>query len=180
MSCRSIQSPQLCRCRATLRLALQCVLPDGVHLLPAPSSGAAASSGELRAGATAAAEPRTYSIVLTGGDGQRLFVSIIRYMVPPPALLACQHLQLAGHLATQALCLVSKRPYLATMEVVVRRLWVACFLTGSPAPLADVAAYLLAVPAPGVGQGDGLVHAVRLGVLPGSRRKRSRRHCLGG
>ncbi|KAG2437036.1 hypothetical protein HYH02_011299 [Chlamydomonas schloesseri] len=115
-----------------------CCMPDGVELISPTEVTASVKPADLG--------PKLYAVVLTDEGGRRLYVSCLSYMDAVPPAAACE--QLAGWQASRALCLVSRWPYLATAEQVLRRLYVAVFCLGPSAPVADLVASLLRLSRP--------------------------------
>ncbi|KIY96716.1 hypothetical protein MNEG_11246 [Monoraphidium neglectum] len=113
-----------------------CCLPAGVNII----------LKEDIAGAVL--NPRMYAVVLTEGDGTKVYASCLAYYDELPAELRARHEQLCGARALKALCLLSHQPYLACSERVLRELCNLAFVTGSPVPVVDVISHLLAVPCP--------------------------------
>jgi hypothetical protein len=54
----------------------------------------------------------------TGGDGTQLYASCLTFYDRVPSDLAAKHEDLLGAVALKALCLLSKRPYLASSQQV--------------------------------------------------------------
>jgi len=113
-----------------------CCLPAGVDII-------------LKEDVTAAVlNPRTYAVVLTEGDGTKVYASCLAFYDELPPELRARHEQLAGARALKALCLLSRQPHLACSERVLRELYSLTFVTGSPVQVVEVINQLLAVPRP--------------------------------
>lgn len=54
----------------------------------------------------------------TGGDGTQLYASCLTFYDRVPSDLAAKHEDLLGAVALKAMCLLSKRPYLASSQQV--------------------------------------------------------------
>lgn len=68
-------------------------------------------------------------------SGQRLFGSCLSFFDAVPGPLALRHEQLLGGQASKVLCLLSRQPYLASMEQASRR---AAFFGGGAGRGGDV------------------------------------------
>jgi hypothetical protein len=77
-----------------------------------------------------------------------MYASCLAFYDELPAELRARHEQLCGARALKALCLLSRRPYLACTEQVLRELYSLVFVTGNPAPAVEVINQLLSVPCP--------------------------------
>jgi hypothetical protein len=84
-----------------------------------------------------------------------------------PSDLCAKHDDLLGGLALKALCLLSRQPYLASSERVLRELHSIAFHQGSSVPLPDLIHSLLAVPCPRLGGPK--VRVVGLVLAPAAR-----------
>ena len=123
----------------------QCCLPAGVDIL-------------VGAAAAAPPPPRTYTVVLTEGDGAKVFAACLAFYDAAPPELRARHPELrggggGGARALKAVCLLSRRPYLATAERALKALHALAFAAsssggGARAQFADAVAALLSAPAP--------------------------------
>eukprot|EP00879_Flechtneria_rotunda_P012714 GHRR01013277.1.p1 GENE.GHRR01013277.1~~GHRR01013277.1.p1 ORF type:complete len:1835 (+),score=708.37 GHRR01013277.1:594-6098(+) len=103
--------------------------------------------------------PRTFTAVLTEGDGTKQYASCILFYDQIPHELATKHEDLVGAKALKAVCLLSRQPYIASSEQVLRDLYHLAFLQGTSVPLPEVVNSLLAVLVP---QHDGAKVPVQL------------------
>ncbi|KAK9811344.1 hypothetical protein WJX72_002179 [[Myrmecia] bisecta] len=119
-----------------------CCLPAGVSIIPANSPPNAAH--DLR--------PLCYPIVLTEGNGTKMYASCLAFYDPVPGELCAQYPALAGARATKCICLVSYWPFFKTYQKILTELHSVCFRTGSTRPVVDIIQYLLyKVPLPSPG-----------------------------
>nr|GEV37330.1 DENN domain and WD repeat-containing protein SCD1 [Tanacetum cinerariifolium] len=97
--------------------------------------------------------PRSYPIVLTEGDGSKIYVSCIAFRDP-----VCEDIAEAYHIpansfADKCICLVSRAPSFHILREVLEEIYLLCFSThGSSKPLWDVIAYTVSnvpLPTPG-------------------------------
>ncbi|KAI3735818.1 hypothetical protein L6452_15337 [Arctium lappa] len=119
-----------------------CVLPAGVEFY---TSGFDSSN--------ALSFPRSYPIVLTEGDGSKIYVSCIAFRDP-----VCEDIAEAYHIpansfADKCICLVSRAPSFHILREVLEEIYLLCFSSnGSSKPLWDVIAYTVSkvpLPTPG-------------------------------
>jgi hypothetical protein len=82
------------------------------------------------------------------GDGSKQYASVLAWYDAVPPDLCAKHEGLLGAVALKAMCLLSRQPYLASSEQLLRELHRLAFTQGSTAPLPDVIHSLLAVPCP--------------------------------
>lgn len=127
-----------------------CVLPAGVEIYP---SGFDSND--------AATLPRSYPIVLTEGDGSKIYVSCIAFRDPVSEDIAEAYRMPANSFADKCICLVSHSPSFRVLRDTLEELFTLCFSpTGSSKPLWDVIAYLVSnVPLPTPGR-DRVLFAV--------------------
>ncbi|GLT48924.1 hypothetical protein SLA2020_225120 [Shorea laevis] len=119
-----------------------CVLPAGVEFY---SSGFDSNNPSTN--------PRSYPIVLTEGDGSKIYVSCIAFRDP-----VCEDIAEAYHIppnsfADKCICLVSRLPSFRVLKNALEEIFSLCFSTsGSSKPLWDVIAYMVSnvpLPTPG-------------------------------
>ncbi|KAJ9550631.1 hypothetical protein OSB04_014676 [Centaurea solstitialis] len=119
-----------------------CVLPAGVEFY--------ASGFDSK---NALSFPRSYPIVLTEGDGSKIYVSCIAFRDP-----VCEDIAEAYHIpsnsyADKCICLVSRAPSFHILREVLEEIYLLCFSpNGSSKPLWDVIAYTVSkvpLPTPG-------------------------------
>lgn len=119
-----------------------CVLPAGVEFYP---SGFDPSD--------AATFPRSYPIVLTEGDGSKIYVSCIAFRDPVSEDIAEAYHIPANSFADKCICLVSRSPSFRVLKNALEELFALCFSeSGSSKPLWDIIAYLVSnipLPTPG-------------------------------
>lgn len=119
-----------------------CVLPAGVELY---SSGF--DSNDVLT------SPRSYPIVLTEGDGSKIYVSCIAFRDPVCEDIAEAYRIPANSFADKCICLVSRSPCFRVLRSALEELFVLCFSpTGSSKPLWDVIAFMVSkvpLPTPG-------------------------------
>ncbi|XP_019446275.1 PREDICTED: DENN domain and WD repeat-containing protein SCD1 isoform X2 [Lupinus angustifolius] len=120
----------------------QCVLPAGVELY---SSGFDSNDPSTF--------PRSYPIVLTEGDGSKIYVSCISFRDPVCEDIAeAYHIQ-ANSYAEKCICLVSRLPSFRVLRSALEELFALCFSpNGSSKPLWDVIAHMVSsvpLPTPG-------------------------------
>ncbi|GLI67075.1 hypothetical protein VaNZ11_011272, partial [Volvox africanus] len=118
-----------------------CCMPGGVEVISATRAGSRLELAAFQA-------PAVYSLVLTDGGGRRLYVTCLSYTEPLNPAITSRHEHLRGAHATRALCLISRLPYLATAEQVLRRLYTTVFRLGPSAPVGDLLRALLRLPSP--------------------------------
>ncbi|KAL0008183.1 hypothetical protein SO802_009685 [Lithocarpus litseifolius] len=97
--------------------------------------------------------PRTYPIVLTEGDGSKIYVSCIAFRDPVNEDIAeAYHIQ-ANSFADKCICLVSRSPSFRVLRSALEELFTLCFSpNGSSKPLWDVIAHMVSnvpLPTPG-------------------------------
>ncbi|KAF8399144.1 hypothetical protein HHK36_015009 [Tetracentron sinense] len=119
-----------------------CVLPAGVEFY---SSGL--DSNDV------STFPRSYPIVLTEGDGSKIFVSCIAFRDPVSEDIAEAYCIPANSFADKCICLVSRSPSFHILRDALEELFILCFSpTGSSKPLWDIIAYVVSnvpLPTPG-------------------------------
>ncbi|XP_030939173.1 DENN domain and WD repeat-containing protein SCD1-like [Quercus lobata] len=97
--------------------------------------------------------PKTYPIVLTEGDGSKIYVSCIAFRDPVNEDIAeAYHIQ-ANSFADKCICLVSRSPSFRVLRSALEELFTLCFSpNGSSKPLWDVIAHMVSnvpLPTPG-------------------------------
>ncbi|GAY53448.1 hypothetical protein CUMW_149310, partial [Citrus unshiu] len=119
-----------------------CVLPAGVQFY---SSGFDSDDPSTF--------PRTYPIVLTEGDGSKIYVSCISFRDPVSEDIAEAYRIPANSFADKCICLVSRSPSFRVLRNVLEEIYSLCFLSdGSSKPLWDVISHLVSnvpLPTPG-------------------------------
>ncbi|XP_031479261.1 DENN domain and WD repeat-containing protein SCD1 isoform X2 [Nymphaea colorata] len=127
-----------------------CVLPAGVEFY---SSGP--NSKDL------STFPRSYPIVLTEGDGSKIYVSCIAFRDPVSEDIAEAYRIPPNSYADKCICLVSRSPSFHVLREALEELFNLCFSSaGSSKPLWDVVAHMvLNVPLPTPGK-DRVLFAV--------------------
>ncbi|CAI0438020.1 unnamed protein product [Linum tenue] len=119
-----------------------CVLPAGVEIF---------STGfDVNDPSTA---PRSYPIVLTEGDGSKIYVSCIAFRDPVSEDIAEAYRIPPDSFADKCICLVSRSPSIGVIRNALEELFALCFSSdGSSKPLWDVIAHLVSnvpLPTPG-------------------------------
>ncbi|KAL5726231.1 Scytalone dehydratase [Ranunculus cassubicifolius] len=116
-----------------------CVLPAGVELF---SKGY--DSNDVNT------FPRSYPIVLTEGDGSKIYVSCIAFRDPVSEDIAEAYRVPANSFADKCICLVSHAPSFSTLREALEEVYSLCFSRGgSSKPLWDVISYMVSsVPLP--------------------------------
>lgn len=132
-----------------------CVLPAGVEFYASGFDSNDASTF-----------PRSYPIVLTEGDGSKIYVSCIAFRDPVCEDIAEAHRIAANSFADKCICLVSRSPSFRIIREALEELFVLCFSpSGSSKPLWDVIAYTVSsVPLPTPGR-DRVLFAVENTLL---------------
>ncbi|KDP20097.1 hypothetical protein JCGZ_05866 [Jatropha curcas] len=119
-----------------------CVLPAGVLFY---SSGFDAND--------ASTFPRSYPIVLTEGDGSKIYVSCISFRDPVSEDIAEAYRIPANSFADKCICLVSRSPSFGILRNALEEIFALCFSpSGSSKPLWDVIAHMVSnvpLPTPG-------------------------------
>ena len=119
-----------------------CVLPAGVEFY---SSGF--DSNDV------STFPRSYPIVLTEGDGSKIYVSCIAFRDPVSDDIAEAYRIPPNSFADKCICLVSRLPSFCMLRNALEELFALCFSpTGSSKPLWDVIEYMVSnvpLPTPG-------------------------------
>ncbi|KDO41981.1 hypothetical protein CISIN_1g0010392mg, partial [Citrus sinensis] len=119
-----------------------CVLPAGVQFY---SSGFDSDDPSTF--------PRTYPIVLTEGDGSKIYVSCISFRDPVSEDIAEAYRIPANSFADKCICLVSRSPSFRILRNALEEIYSLCFLSdGSSKPLWDVISHLVSnvpLPTPG-------------------------------
>ncbi|KAI3463765.1 hypothetical protein Pfo_020428 [Paulownia fortunei] len=110
--------------------------------------------------------PRSYPIVLTEGDGSKIYVSCIAFRDPVCEDIAEAYRIPANSFADKCICLVSRAPSFCILRDALEEIFLLCFSTsGSSKPLWDVIAYLVSnVPLPTPGK-DRVLFAVENSLL---------------
>ncbi|KAA8542690.1 hypothetical protein F0562_023811 [Nyssa sinensis] len=132
-----------------------CVLPAGVEFYASGFDSNDASNF-----------PRSYPIVLTEGDGSKIYVSCIAFRDPVSEDIAEAYHIPANSFADKCICLVSRLPSFRILRNALEELFALCFSpTGSSKPLWDVIAYLVSnVPMPTPGK-DRVLFAIENSLL---------------
>lgn len=119
-----------------------CVLPAGVEFFQSGYDSNDPSTS-----------PRSYPIVLTEGDGTKIFVSCIAFRDPVSEDIAEAYRIPPNSFADKCICLVSRAPCFRVLRTTLEEIFSLCFSTsGSSKPLWDVIAYLVSsvpLPTPG-------------------------------
>ncbi|XP_059661642.1 DENN domain and WD repeat-containing protein SCD1 [Cornus florida] len=110
--------------------------------------------------------PRSYPIVLTEGDGSKIYVSCIAFRDPVSEDIAEAYRINANSFADKCICLVSRSPGFRILRSALEELFVLCFSpTGSSKPLWDVISYMVSnVPLPTPGR-DRVLFAIENSLL---------------
>ncbi|CAI9113596.1 OLC1v1014226C1 [Oldenlandia corymbosa var. corymbosa] len=132
-----------------------CVLPAGVEFY---ASGF--DSKDL------STFPRSYPIVLTEGDGSKIYVSCIAFRDPVCEDIIEAYRIPANSFADKCICLVSRAPCFRILRDALEEIYALCFSpSGSRKPLWDVIAYLVSnVPLPTPGK-DRVLFAIENSLL---------------
>ncbi|KAL3640758.1 Scytalone dehydratase [Castilleja foliolosa] len=132
-----------------------CVLPAGVQFYASGFD----SSDPLTF-------PRSYPIVLTEGDGSKIYVSCIAFRDPVCEDIAEAYRIPANSFADKCICFVSRAPCFSILRDALEELFLLCFSnTGSSKPLWDVIAFLVSnVPLPTPGK-DRVLFAIENSLL---------------
>lgn len=132
-----------------------CVLPAGVELY---TSGVDPNE--------ASTFPRSYPIVLTEGDGSKIYVSCIAFRDPISEDIADAYRIPSGSFAEKCICLVSRSPSFGVLREALEELFVLCFSPiGSSKPLWEVITYMVTdVPLPTPGK-DRVLFAIGSNLL---------------
>ncbi|XP_068651948.1 DENN domain and WD repeat-containing protein SCD1 isoform X2 [Aristolochia californica] len=124
------------------RMTANCVLPAGVEFY---SSGLDHDDP--------ATQPRSYPIVLTEGDGSKIYVSCIAFRDPVSEDIAEAYRIPPNSFADKCICLVSRSPSFNVLRDALEELFGVCFSpSGSCKPLWDVIAHMMMnvpLPTPG-------------------------------
>ncbi|XP_057417026.1 DENN domain and WD repeat-containing protein SCD1 isoform X4 [Lotus japonicus] len=133
-----------------------CVLPAGVEFY---SSGFDSSDPSTF--------PRSYPIVLTEGDGSKIYVSCISFRDPVCEDIAEAYRIQANSYADKCICLVSRSPSFRVIRTALEELFALCFSpNGSSKPLWDVIAHVVSsVPLPTPGK-ERVLFAIENCLLP--------------
>ncbi|KAH1089880.1 hypothetical protein J1N35_017137 [Gossypium stocksii] len=119
-----------------------CVLPAGVELFPSGFD----SNDPL-------SYPRSYPIVLTEGDGSKIYVSCITFRDPVCEDIAEAYRIPPNSFADKCICVVSRSPCFRVLREALEEIFALCFSpTGSCKPLWDVIAHMVSnvpLPTPG-------------------------------
>ncbi|CAI0377439.1 unnamed protein product [Linum tenue] len=119
-----------------------CVLPAGVEIF---STGFDVNDPS--------SSPRSYPIVLTEGDGSKIYVSCIAFRDPVSEDIAEAYRIPPNSFADKCICLVSRSPSFTVIRNTLEELFALCFSSdGSSKPLWDVIAHLVSnvpLPTPG-------------------------------
>ncbi|KAL3824778.1 hypothetical protein ACJIZ3_020807 [Penstemon smallii] len=127
-----------------------CVLPAGVQFYTSKNPSV----------------PRSYPIVLTEGDGSKIYVSCIEFRDPVCDDVAEAHRIPPNSFADKCICLVSRAPAFAILREALEELFLLCFSpSGSSKPLWEVIAHLVSnVPLPTPGK-DRVLFAIENSLL---------------
>lgn len=119
-----------------------CVLPAGVELFPSGFD----SNDPL-------SHPRSYPIVLTEGDGSKIYVSCITFRDPVCEDIAEAYRIPPNSFADKCICVVSRSPCFRVLREALEEIFALCFSpSGSSKPLWDVIAHMVSnvpLPTPG-------------------------------
>ncbi|KAG4184537.1 hypothetical protein ERO13_A09G177800v2 [Gossypium hirsutum] len=119
-----------------------CVLPAGVELFPSGFD----SNDPL-------SYPRSYPIVLTEGDGSKIYVSCITFRDPVCEDIAEAYRIPPNSFADKCICVVSRSPCFRVLREALEEIFALCFSpSGSSKPLWDVIAHIVSnvpLPTPG-------------------------------
>ncbi|PPD82495.1 hypothetical protein GOBAR_DD20583 [Gossypium barbadense] len=119
-----------------------CVLPAGVELFPSGFD----SNDPL-------SHPRSYPIVLTEGDGSKIYVSCITFRDPVCEDIAEAYRIPPNSFADKCICIVSRSPCFRVLREALEEIFALCFSpSGSSKPLWDVIAHMVSnvpLPTPG-------------------------------
>ncbi|XP_031279050.1 DENN domain and WD repeat-containing protein SCD1 [Pistacia vera] len=132
-----------------------CVLPAGVQFYSTGFDPNDASS-----------LPRSYPIVLTEGDGSKIYLSCIAFRDPVSEDIAEAYHTPANSFADKCICFVSRSPSFRVLRNALEELFSLCFsFSGSSKPLWDIIAHLVSnVPLPTPGK-DRVLFAVENSLL---------------
>nr|GME14092.1 DENN domain and WD repeat-containing protein SCD1 [Ipomoea batatas] len=132
-----------------------CVLPAGVEFYP---SGFDSNNPSTF--------PKSYPIVLTEGDGSKIYVSCIAFRDPVCEDIAEAYRIPANSFADKCICFVSRSPSFRILRDALEEIFTLCFSSsGSSKPLWDVIAYVVSnVPLPNPGR-DRVLFAVENTLL---------------
>ncbi|XP_021905476.1 DENN domain and WD repeat-containing protein SCD1 [Carica papaya] len=132
-----------------------CVLPAGVELY---SSGYDTNDPSTF--------PRSYPIVLTEGDGSKIYVSCIAFRDPVSEDIAEAYRMPPNSFADKCICLVSHSPSFRVLRNALEEVFMLCFSpNGSSKPLWDIIAYMVSnVPLPTPGK-DRVLFAIENSLL---------------
>ncbi|XP_051119738.1 DENN domain and WD repeat-containing protein SCD1 [Andrographis paniculata] len=132
-----------------------CVLPAGVQFYASGFDSNDHSSF-----------PRSYPIVLTEGDGSKIYVSCIAFRDPVCDDISEAYQIPVNSFADKCICLVSRSPSFRILRDVLEEIFLLCFSTsGSSKPLWDVIAYIVSnVPLPTPGK-DRVLFAIENSLL---------------
>ncbi|KAJ6868574.1 hypothetical protein NC651_033602 [Populus alba x Populus x berolinensis] len=121
---------------------IRCVLPAGVEFYP---SGFDANDSSTL--------PKSYPIVLTEGDGSKIYVSCIAFRDPVSEDIAEAYRIPPNSFADKCICLVSRSPSFGVLRTALEELFALCFSpAGSSKPLWDVISHMVSnvpLPTPG-------------------------------
>ncbi|KAH6804963.1 stomatal cytokinesis defective / SCD1 protein [Perilla frutescens var. frutescens] len=119
-----------------------CVLPAGVQFYASGFDSNDPSSF-----------PRSYPIVLTEGDGSKIYVTCIAFRDPVCEDIAEAYRLPANSFADKCICFVSRAPSFGVLRDALEEIFLLCFsASGSSKPLWDVIAHLVSnvpLPTPG-------------------------------
>lgn len=132
-----------------------CVLPAGVEFY-----GSGFDSNDP------STLPRSYPIVLTEGDGSKIYVSCIAFRDPVCEDIAEAYRIPVNSYADKCICIVSRSPSFQILRDALEEIFVLCFSSsGSSKPLWDVIAYSVSnVPLPTPGK-DRVLFAIENSLL---------------
>ncbi|KAL1554784.1 Scytalone dehydratase [Salvia divinorum] len=111
--------------------------------------------------------PRSYPIVLTEGDGSKIYVTCIAFRDPVCEDIAEAYRLPANSFADKCICFVSRAPSFGVLRDALEEIFLLCFsASGSSKPLWDVIAYLVSnVPLPTPGK-ERVLFAIENSLLP--------------
>ncbi|XP_023000668.1 DENN domain and WD repeat-containing protein SCD1 [Cucurbita maxima] len=120
-----------------------CVLPAGVEFFSSGFDSCDASTF-----------PRSYPIVLTEGDGSKIYVSCIAFRDPVSEDIAEAYRLPPNSYADKCICIVSRSPSFHVLKDALEELFALCFSSsGSSKPLWDIIAFMISnVPLPTPGE----------------------------
>lgn len=131
-----------------------CVLPAGVQFHKSGFDSKDPSSF-----------PRSYPIVLTEGDGSKIYVNCIAFRDPVCEDIAEAYGITKSLFADKCICLVSHSPIFRILREALEEIFVLCFSSSGSRPLWDIIAYVVSdVPLPSPGK-DRVLFAIENSLL---------------